>query len=210
MNTNNRETQTQLPHPVVIKPLDGSVLYGIGTRQAIGTVQGVIGLDCWHPDLPEVRVNHRGPAFCEVYTLRPADQRQEEPNWPWHRVNRLGKQIVTPAVLFLSLVFGGIAHAIEPAGSTAQPQSASATCHVNVQTCTPVECAFLPGVGEKTAQLITSAHPKTEEELDAIKGVGEKKLAGIRPFAVYGTEKTTCAEKQHAAKKAAAPVAPKS
>lgn len=192
MNTNDM----QLPHPVVVKPFDGSVLYGLGTgRVAPGTiVEGVIGLDCWHPDLPEVRVNHRGPAFCEVSVY----------------THRLGRQIVTPAVLFLSLVFGSVAHAVEPAGRpTVQPQPASATCHVNVQTCAPAECAFLPGIGEKTAQLIASAHPKTEEELDAVKGVGEKKLAGIRPFAVYGAEKTTCTEKQHAAKKAA-PVAPKS
>ena len=72
---------------------------------------------------------------------------------------------------------------------------AADVCKVNVATCGPVQCAFLPGVGMKTAGLISAAHPKNAAELDAVKGLGEKKLAGMAPYVTYQGE-TTCAAKQ--------------
>lgn len=76
---------------------------------------------------------------------------------------------------------------------------AAEPCKVNVSTCGPAECALLPGVGMVTAGRISAAHPKTEAELDAVKGIGPKKMDSLKPFVTYAGE-TTCTEKQHAPK----------
>lgn len=73
--------------------------------------------------------------------------------------------------------------------------SSAEPCKVNVHTCTVITCAYLPGVGEKTAALISAAHPADLAALDGIKGIGEKKLEGMKPFLAFAGE-TTCTAKQ--------------
>lgn len=87
--------------------------------------------------------------------------------------------------------------ALLPFTASAQStQQAPAPCKVNVQSGTVAELALLPGVGEKTATLIAEAKPATLEALDQVKGIGTVKLSWITPHAVFGSEKTTCTEKQ--------------
>lgn len=75
--------------------------------------------------------------------------------------------------------------------------AAPAPCQVNVTTCNVVSCAFLPGIGQAKGAAIAQAHPKTEEELDAVPGIGVKTLEALRPFVTYGTAApTTCTAKQ--------------
>lgn len=81
----------------------------------------------------------------------------------------------------------------------ALPASAAPSCKVNVRTCTPVECSRLPGVGMVTGGRIAAAHPADLVALDAVKGIGGKKLVGMLPFVAFEGE-TTCQGKQRAVK----------
>lgn len=138
----------------------------------------------WHPNLPEVAevdIERTGSFVrCrswlrKVYGLIPVDV--------------FTKRSLVTAALFSLLL---------PLAAHAEPSKAP--CVVNVSTCTPVTCALLPGVGQVTGGLISNAHPKTEAELDAVKGIGPKKLETLRPFVVYGDAPTTCTSKQTAPK----------
>lgn len=105
---------------------------------------------------------------------------------PYPETDTMTIKPATLAALFLT--FSAPSFAAEP------------TCKVNVTTCTPITCAYLPGVGQVTGGLISNAHPKDEAELDAVKGIGPKKLETLRPFVTYGTAPTTCTAKQTAPK----------
>jgi len=123
----------------------------------------------WHPDLPEVDILPPVPANGlpgEIHYRRDAKR------WRY-----LG-------TLLVLLAFALPALAAEP------------TCKVNVQTCTVVSCAFLPGVGPVVGARIAEAHPATLEDLDAVEGIGPAKLKAIKPMAVFGTKPTTCTTKQ--------------
>ena len=71
----------------------------------------------------------------------------------------------------------------------------AADCRVNVATCTPEECAFLPGIGPTKGAAISAASPTSEEELDAVKGIGPATLESVRPYVAYEGA-TTCTSKQ--------------
>jgi len=58
---------------------------------------------------------------------------------------------------------------------------------VNINTADETILATLPGVGEKTAAAITSYRKengnfKSIDDLTQVKGIGDKKLAQIRPY----------------------------
>lgn len=138
----------------------------------------------WHPALPQVCLQHRGPYYPRVFVHRsgsgwmgPVKHRALSPD----DINK--RKPLLPA-LFLALAFPALANAAEP-------------CKVNVTNADQAQVALLPGIGPAKAGEIVKARPKNEDELDAVKGVGEKTLANIRPHVIYAGE-TTCTAKQSA------------
>lgn len=58
---------------------------------------------------------------------------------------------------------------------------------ININTAPLPLLQLLPGIGEKTAEKIVAARPfRTLEELDRVKGIGEKKLAKLLPYITVG------------------------
>ncbi len=131
----------------------------------------------WHRDLPEVRVHHSGPGRPHVSAISAGVARSV-------RVQPRAWAAAAFAALLLCL---------------ALPASAAPSCKVNVQTCSPITCAFLPGVGPVTAGRIAAAHPADLVALDAVKGIGGAKLVAMLPWVSFEGE-TTCTAKQHAKK----------
>lgn len=71
---------------------------------------------------------------------------------------------------------------------------------VNVNTADEVQLSMLPGVGPKTAALIIAGRPfKSLGDLDAVKGIGVKKLAAMAPYVTF-EGKTTVTSKIKVAK----------
>lgn len=169
-------------HATVTRPYNPRALFGAGPATR-GPVIGTPRLSMWHPALPEVvrtvPVEAREGLFASgTYFLGASSN----PFWPFP----VWRKILPLAALLLALAAPAFA--------------APAPCVVNVTTCTPVTCAYLPGVGQVTGGLISHAHPKNESELDAVKGIGPKRLEVMRPFVVYGDAPTTCTGKQTAPK----------
>jgi competence protein ComEA len=54
---------------------------------------------------------------------------------------------------------------------------------VNVSTATAAELEALPGIGPVIARRIIEGRPyQSVEDLDQVRGIGMKRLEGIRPF----------------------------
>ncbi len=76
---------------------------------------------------------------------------------------------------------------------------------VDVNTADLTALAELPGVGEKTAQEIVKGRPyKSVDDLAKVKGIGEKKLAKLKPLVTVGGAPAPAAK----AAPAVAPAAP--
>ncbi len=82
--------------------------------------------------------------------------------------------------------FGAAASAAEKKAKETPAAKASAPL-VDVNTADLKALAGLPGVGEKTAQEIVKGRPyKSVDDLAKVKGIGEKKLAKIKPLVTVG------------------------
>ena len=76
----------------------------------------------------------------------------------------------------------------ETAPKATQPKKEEVTFPVNINTATARELDALPGIGEVIAQRIIdyrNAHGpfQSVDELINVKGIGEKKLADLKPYA---------------------------
>ncbi|HQR46605.1 MAG TPA: helix-hairpin-helix domain-containing protein, partial [Thermoanaerobaculia bacterium] len=70
---------------------------------------------------------------------------------------------------------------------TPAPAAKPAAAAVDVNTADVKALAELPGVGEKTAQEIVKGRPyRTVDDLAKVKGIGEKKLAKLKPLVTVG------------------------
>lgn len=96
------------------------------------------------------------------------------------------------SVLFVALclfVFGlsvGVENSFAASKSDSQTVTALAD-KVNINTADEAILSTLPGIGEKTAAAITSYRKengnfKSIDDLAEVKGIGDKKLAKIRPY----------------------------
>lgn len=154
---------------------------GVGATQFIPEPDAPECINFWHPALPNV-VHVQGHDFSGIWfhsvaAPQPTIRTSTGGGWMWRG---------SLAALLLALTIPALAHAEEP-------------CKVNVQTCSVVSCAFLPGVGQTKGAAISQAHPKNEEELLAVDGIGEKTIEKMRPFLAFQGE-TTCKAKQTAPK----------
>jgi competence protein ComEA len=114
------------------------------------------------------------------------------------------------AVLALFGLGAPTAHAA--AKKTPTPAPAPAAAPVDVNSADLSALAALPGVGDKTAQEIVKGRPyKSVDDLAKVKGIGEKKLAKLKPLVTVGAApaaKPAAAAAAPAAKPAAKSAAP--
>ncbi len=101
------------------------------------------------------------------------------------------KRATRIASVLLALSIAANASALSGARQSAAPVAPV----VNVNTATAAQLAFLPGIGSKTAVAIVAGRPYASvADLDKVKGIGPKKLAGMRPYVVL-TGPTTASAK---------------
>lgn len=93
------------------------------------------------------------------------------------------------AVIALLFLAGSVAYA----GTAPLPHPV-----VNINTATPAQLMFLPGVGAKTAQAIIAARPfPSKPEIIRVKGIKGKRAAVLMPYIVV-LGQTTATAKIHA------------
>jgi competence protein ComEA len=98
----------------------------------------------------------------------------------------LYRKMLAAATLLALIGFGAPASAAEKKAKETPAAKAPAAL-VDVNTADVKALAELPGVGGKTAQEIVKGRPyKTVDDLAKVKGIGEKKLAKIRPLVTVG------------------------
>ena len=119
---------------------------------------------------------------------------------------------LTALAAFLALVGFGAPTAHAAAKKTPTPAPAPAAAPVDVNSADLSALAALPGIGDKTAQEIVKGRPyKSVDDLAKVKGIGEKKLAKLKPLVTVGAApaaKPAAAAAAPAAKPAAAAPAP--
>lgn len=98
---------------------------------------------------------------------------------------RLGVLVVLAAALLVA-----------PAGLAAQSKKKPLLRPVNINTANFEELQRVPGIGPKTAQRILDARKsvgrfRSVDELLAVPGMGEKRLAKMRQYLTVGTEPKT-------------------
>ncbi len=117
---------------------------------------------------------------------------------------------MTAIASILALVGLGAPQAMaakKKASPTPAPAPAAAAAPVDINSADVKALADLPGVGEKTAKEIVKGRPyKSVEDLANVKGIGEKKLAKLKPLITLGAAPAPAAA---AAKPAAAAPAAK-
>ncbi len=125
----------------------------------------------------------------------------------------LRRMAIAAAALAL-IGFGSRASAAEKKAK-ATPAAAAPAAPVDINTADSKTLAGLPGVGEKTAEAIIKGRPyKSVDDLAKVKGIGEKKLAKLRPLVTVGGTPAAPAPAPaakaapHVAPAAAAPAAP--
>ena len=106
------------------------------------------------------------------------------------------------AVLAMAVVLAAMGMEVQAAKSKAKGTLSGV---VNINEASVAQLTMLPGIGEARAKTIreyAQTHPfKSVEELGVIKGIGEKGLAKLRPFAAVSGPTTAKWEKTTAAAK---------
>jgi len=120
---------------------------------------------------------------------------------------------LTALAAVLALIgFGAPTSAADKKAKEPTPAAKPAAALVDVNSADVKALAELPGVGDKTAQEIVKGRPyKSVDDLAKVKGIGEKKLAKLKPLVTVGAApaaKPAAAAAAPAAKPAAAAPAP--
>ncbi len=111
---------------------------------------------------------------------------------------------MTAIAAVLALAGLGAPSALAARKKAPTPAPAPAAAPVDVNSADLKALAALPGVGEKTAREIVKGRPyKSVDDLEKVKGIGEKKLAKLKPLVTVGAAPAPAPAPAPAAKPAA-------